>query len=416
MEDVKLPRIRARLKRSWGVCGPNGGPKRWPKSLNNSVLIKMPRDYTDPNAAVMYSPRSARVSHTMQKNKNNKASRSGRKSRKQKQRGAKTESFGGAPSAYNVVRVTGVPRMIAKPSADARITVKHQEYMATVNGSVTELTTLYEINPGLATNFPWLSGIAKNYETYCWKSLQFEYVPQVGTQTKGRVMMAADYDAADTAVSTYKRLGSMHGAVNGSIWSVVRLSCDSSDLKKMTQRYVRTGSVPSGKDIKTYDALSLMVNVGGTSDTAVYGDIRVSYVIELMTPQVESDDELLSSKLIANTNPTLAAPFSATVAVTGGLDIVPDSVAALKFGKVGEYLLSGYMSGTGMPGTHPTWTVTSGSGVVSNKTLTVNGAATEEMWDQYITVNTAPMLATFAAGAAALSGLTMRYAKYDTHL
>lgn len=377
----------------------------------------MPRDYTDPNLAFMYSPRSARVSHTMQKKKqNNKASRSGRKSRKQGNGTAKTESTGVVPAAYNVVRVTGVPRMVARPTSDARIVVKHQEYMVPVSGSVTELTTQYEINPGLVTSFPWLSGIAKNYESYSWKSLQFEYVPQVGTQTKGRIMMAADYDARDTVVSSYRRLGSMHGAVNGSIWSVVRLTCDASDLMKMKQRYVRTSAVPSGTDVKTYDALTLNVNVGGTVDTAIYGDIRVSYVIELITPQVESDEDYDYSKKISNLSATAAAPFGAGVSVTGGLDIDVESDTQLRFKKPGEYLIAGQMAGTGLPGTFPTWTGVLGNATLANKSQVTDGAAETSSWQQYLTVTAAPFVPIFATGAATLSGLTLRVSRYDTHL
>lgn len=401
----------------WGGRRPIfGGPKRWFNNLNSSVLTKMPRDYTDPNCLTMYSPRSARVSHTMQKKKNvKKVSRSGPKSRKQQS--ARTESRGGVPAAYNVVRVTGVPRMVTKPSNDARVVIKHQEYLTPVNGSTTELTTMYNINPGLDNIFPWLSGIARNYESYQWKSLQFEYVPQVGTQTKGRVMMAADYDARDAVVSTYRRLGSMHGAVTGSIWSVVRLACDSADLSKSKQYYVRSAAVPSGTDIKTYDTLSLMVNVGGTVDTAVYGDIRVSYVVELMTPQVQSDEEFDLSKKITNPSATAAAPFGAGVVVTGGLDIAPESTSQLRFDKIGEYLLSGNFTGTGVtPGAQPTWTTSSGAATILNEACTTDGGALNNVFDQTIRVTSAPWVAAINLLAATVTAVTLRFAKYDSHL
>ena len=292
----------------------------------------------------------------MQKSKKkNNASRSGQKPKKQNKNTSrpKTESTAGVPAAYNFLRVTGVPRMTQKPSADGRVIIRHQEYFAPVTGSVTEKTAQYSINPGLESTFPWLSGIARNYESYIWRSLIFEYVPQVGTQTKGRIMIAPDYDARDTAVTTYRRLGSMHGAVMGSIWSPVRLACDSADLHKAKQFYVRVSSPPSWTDVKTYDALTLIVNTGGTVDEATYGDIRVSYVIELITPQVLDDSEMLNSKSISNTAPGLATPFSATTVVAGGLDIAPSSTAQLKFNDVGEYLISGYMNGTSLEGFQP---------------------------------------------------------------
>lgn len=83
-------------------------------------------------------------------------------------------------------------------------TIRHRELIATVEGSTFEAYTK-EINPGLQSFTPWLSPIASNYESYKIKSMSFEFIPQVSTNTDGCIYMAIDYDAADkTAITTIK--------------------------------------------------------------------------------------------------------------------------------------------------------------------------------------------------------------------
>lgn len=418
MEDVKLPRRARLLLRAWGRSGPiNGGPKRWRYCLNNSVLTKMPRDYTDPNPLAMYSPRSARVSHTMQKRQKQKPSRSGVNSKSKKRNSVK--SVRGAPAAINLQTVTSLPAMVPKPRADALVTVRHQEYVASVNGSTTQSTVKLDINPGLSTTFPWLSNVARNYESYSWRSLSFEFIPEVGTQTKGRIMMVCDYDARDGVVSDFRRLGSMHGAVLGTIWSPLRLTCDKADLSKSKQYYVRNAAI-SSTDIKTYDTMSLQYNVGGTVDANVYGCIRATYTVDLMTPQVEDDAAYATSKKIENLdNPTVNVPFANAV-VTGGAPVEVDTSPTdsyIRFPSIGEWLLDATVLGVGLTSGYLATTVTSGAATDTGIDRVMDGLSSTLKSSQKLIVTAAPAIIKFTlAGATSVSAVKLLISQWDYHL
>lgn len=47
------------------------------------------------------------------------------------------------------------------------------------------------------TSFPWLSGIAQNFEYYHINSMNYEFVSNLPTTSKGLVYLAVDYNAAD---------------------------------------------------------------------------------------------------------------------------------------------------------------------------------------------------------------------------
>lgn len=377
----------------------------------------MPRDYTDPNLMRMYSPRSARVSHTMQrsKKKSNKVSRSGRKPRSNNN---KTMIVRGAPAAVNFQAVTSLPALMPKPKSDALITVRHQEYISNVLGSTTQNTTKIDVNPGLASTFPWLSNLARNYETYLWRSLTFEYLPEVGSQTKGRIMMVADYDARDGIVADYRRLGSMHGAAMGTIWSPLRLTCDKADLSKAKQFYVRSSSV-ANTDIKTYDSLSLQYNVGGTVDGAVYGCIRASYTVDLMTPQVEDDVAYATSKKIENTiSPTPDNPFAGAL-VTGGanLDVNTNEGDRITFPSTGEWLLSTLLIGTGLTSAYYATTVLSGAASDSGVYRVMDATSTHLSMVQKIMITSAPAILRFTIPAlTSLTAVKTDISQFDYHL
>lgn len=50
------------------------------------------------------------------------------------------------------------------------------------------------------STFPWLSSLAQNFEYYHFNNLNFEFVSNLPTTSKGLVYAAIDYNAADLPI------------------------------------------------------------------------------------------------------------------------------------------------------------------------------------------------------------------------
>lgn len=330
------------------------------------------------------------VSHTqyrMSSNRKAPKSRSAaRKQQKQQQQTRKKQP----PAAQRVMapvssrqQMRVAPALVtsSRPRSDGRITVSHRELVTEIKSFTDFTVESWNINPGLSATFPWLCGIARNYDCYQFRSLSFEFSTMKSTQSTGSVMMAVDYDAADANPATKQELLTFHNAVTGALWAPLHYVCDPLDLKKFgPQRFNRT-SLKSNTDVKTYDLGKLVVASNGCSaadNGTLLGELWVNYVVDLITPgSIEAgppDSLLVTSTNAGGAEPANPLPFVTTTVngvspikfVANGKFILPDE---------GEYLLDVIAKGTGITG-GPVWTY--GSGVTPNPvTATINAAATE---------------------------------------
>ncbi len=201
---------------------------------------------------------------------------------------------------------------------DARIRVKHREYIADVSGSVSFTDTQYPINPGMVKTFPWLASIAANYESYKFHDLRFEFETQKSTATNGSLMLGVDFDAADSAPADKVDLMSMHNAVRSAVWAECEYSASRQDLAKFgVQRYVRQANLGSNLDIKTYDVGTLNVATQGCADTTAIGELYVSYDVEFMTPQ-RSNNVAVSTQITGVSGTTGSSWLGTTPTSYGG--------------------------------------------------------------------------------------------------
>lgn len=166
------------------------------------------------------------------------------------------------------------------------------EYIADIAGSVTFATSQFSLNPGQATTFPWLSQEAKLFEKYKVLGLEFYYRPQVSAYATngqtGKVMLSFDYDASDPAPATKQQVEDTHPHADGMPYETVLLSVDSKESTRQDSFFVRSGGLPGGSDIKTYDFGNLSVSTIGNNSTANIGELRVRYAIALFDPVLEN--------------------------------------------------------------------------------------------------------------------------------
>lgn len=201
--------------------------------------------------------------------------------------------------------------------------------------------TSYAVNPGLNV-FPWLSQIAGNFRKYRFKQLIFTFKPSISTASTtgamGNIIMAMDYNAGSNKFATSQQMQEYAGSITAVPYKqiVCGIECDPKQLEILAS-YVRTGAVPAGQDVKTYDWGLFQIATDGIP-AAVFpagtllGKLYVYYDIELSIPQYW---EGLGYSIATDT-------FTGT---TGCTAILPFGTAPLKSG---QNTIGGTMTKTGV--------------------------------------------------------------------
>jgi hypothetical protein len=219
-------------------------------------------------------------------------------------------------SLVNKFRSSGdIPNMHANGQA---VVVRHREYVADVSSNINfTVNASYALNPGLASSFPWLSGIAQQYQEYSWKGIIYEFVSTSGdvvasTNTAlGTVMLATDYRATQSAFTNKLQLLNQYFSCDAkpSECFCHPIECNPKENPYNVQ-YVRGGAVPAGEDQKTYDLGVVYLATQGMQAASIdVGELWVSYEVELRKP-IPAD---ISNLYGLDASYTIAAPDATNV-------------------------------------------------------------------------------------------------------
>lgn len=186
----------------------------------------------------------------------------------------------------------GVPKLVGAGGAGT-IRVTHKEFVGSVtNGSTTgfALTTLsaatpgYDLNPACSNLFPWLSGIATNYERYRFISTNFRFVPSSPTTTAGRFYAAIDYDYDDLPAGSKSSLMTNSTAVEVPVWMEASLKALPAQLHRdQPYKYVSTNTRSNFVEPRTAYCGFLMCAFDTPTANLVY-DVWVDYTVEFQLP------------------------------------------------------------------------------------------------------------------------------------
>jgi hypothetical protein len=252
-----------------------------------------------------------------------------------------------APVAQSFMSQTG--RAIVGNSSGNTI-VSHSEYIADVTPTVaTYEVTSIPINPGISSTFRWLSTMAAAYEKYRFRSLVFEYRPSVGTATAGTVILSPDYDPTDPAPQTKQRAMAAQGTVRSAVWENSRLDIP---LDRMSlERYTRFQGDSSGEDLKLYDLMNL--HVATIAAASFMGEIHVTYTIELITPQHNTQED--SDAWVNTTGGSCVATAlfgtpGVWVGYGDGTVVQNVDVAQMRILRVGTYVANAIIVGSSLVG------------------------------------------------------------------
>jgi len=254
-----------------------------------------------------------------------------------------------APVAFSKRLTQFNPVVKSKPNGVRCI--KFKEYVQDIAGSVGFSTTAFACNPGLSNLFAWLSGQALFYQEYTVKNLRFTFETEKATTLSGKVMYAFLQDSSDPPPASKQEMLENLLKASGAIWEPFVLAISMANFPALGKsRFVRTGSLAANLDVKTYDIGQLIVATQGMADTSLVGELYIEYDIELRTP-LQSSAQLanaLSALLIGNGTVSNTSYLGTTPTITGGLDVTGSSGNTLVFNRVGQYLLSIFITGTGL--------------------------------------------------------------------
>lgn len=303
-----------------------------------------------------------------------------------------------APAAYGSARQSNFGRLKESP-------YHHREPILTINGSSASAVTTIRMNPGLSEFAPWLSRIASAYESYRVEKLFFEYVTRAGSTKTGRVVMAVDYDALDSAPTSFIQVSNYEDSVATSSWEHAVLRCSPNNLKKVVERYVRDEASVADQDLRLSDIGKFFVWTEGQDNTDAIADIYVNYHLVLRTPQLaESSTGVYGGAVTGSGTMTAANPLGTTATVDAqarGLSV--NAASAVTFKQVGTYWIYGYITGT---------VVTAVTGANVGCTLTgyqstVNAAGTNLARTYLCVVTTPGATVTFTATATTVTAFVV---------
>lgn len=245
--------------------------------------------------------------------------------------------------AYSVMRNSLLvpegmdPPNMHESSGDTIIT--HREYIRDIVSSATpgqfQLES-FDINPGLISTFPWLSGIASAYEEYEMLGLIFEFKTLSSdalnsTNTAlGYVAMATNYNAAsDAFLNKQSMLNTQYSNDTKPSCSALHpIECDPHKTPQY-QLYVRGAAVPAGQDQKTYDLGKFQIATGGMQAASVLvGELWATYQVRLRKPLFgpQLGVNLLSDHYY-NTGVSASAEFGTAMTLRSGSSIRGDLTA-----------------------------------------------------------------------------------------
>jgi hypothetical protein len=231
------------------------------------------------------------------------------------------------------------------------IVVRHREYLGEVRSSTAfSVQQSFPLNPGNASTFPWLSGIATRFQEFTIKGAVFHYIPTSGSAVSstnaalGSVMLQTSYRATDVPPSSKVEMLNEYcsNEVVPCDSMAHPIECDPKE-NPFNVMYIRSGAIPAGENLLMYDLGVTHLAVSGCQTTGnVIGDLWVTYEIELKKPLIASNvtyGTLSSGATLTGVGLTLPLPFG-TVArtLTGSLAAVTlNNTITIPKGSVGKY-------------------------------------------------------------------------------
>jgi len=180
-------------------------------------------------------------------------------------------------------------------SSDHTVRIRHREFLGDISGSTGFVLNGFALNPGLSRTFPWLSGVAENFQMYKLHGCLFEFVSTSATALNsvntalGTVVMATNYNARapDFVNKPEMEQYEFSCSTRPSCTLIHPIECKPS-LSNLERRLIRTGSLAANDDLLLYDIGNFQLATVGMQAESTIGELWVTYDVELYKPKIAS--------------------------------------------------------------------------------------------------------------------------------
>lgn len=176
----------------------------------------------------------------------------------------------GAPAAYGSIQGRNPVLPMGAITPRGCIVKNYELSKAFTAGTGAVDVQGFNINPGIATNFPWLSSIAQNYQKFRFLYLRYFYSASISTATPGKAFISLSYDAQDAPPTTLAQAMATDSASAGPAWfggavsgdkAFDRMSSDSNifvdlDVSRLGQPWYYTRNTVAGTQPSSGGALT----------------------------------------------------------------------------------------------------------------------------------------------------------------
>jgi hypothetical protein len=210
------------------------------------------------------------------------------------------------------------PQVPAMHSTDESVVFRHREYLGDVNATAAFSARYFPINPGMFNTFPYLAGIASNFQQYRFKGLVFEFkstsavaLSSATNTSMGSVMLAVQYDPNSTAFLNKEQLLNEMWATDGRPCDNLVLPVECSP--KLTGQNLYYTRSTAATDLRDTDLGTLCIATYGSQVTNNVGELWASYEVELLKPSaVDISGINIPSAYYKRSDQTSAAPLGVT--------------------------------------------------------------------------------------------------------
>jgi len=261
------------------------------------------------------------------------------------------------------------------------VVVSHKELIGPIKSSIAYRINSYDINPGYATCFSWLEGVAAHYEEYKFRSLNFTFHSACGSTTIGQMAMAFEFDPGDALPADFAELVGFRDMKFISPYeTAVTFTPDLRTGDRKPPRPVRNGGRPISEVMQTDLGRFYCATQGFAADAGIVGNLEVSYTVELLVQSLHPPISATASCVPENTS----APYNAAATLTTQ-SVMPLTISSTAAGSVIRFIenfegvLHMLVGGTGLtrePRTGPVDAFTNGTLGLIAGTSVVNAATT----------------------------------------
>jgi hypothetical protein len=224
--------------------------------------------------------------------------------------------------------LTQVPTLVS--SDGAAMVIRHREKIVNIQSSAGFQTIAVPLNPGLAASFPWLSGIAANFQEWRLNGMLVEYIstvaPYGGSDVNGSVVLSLRADDSLPAPTSLNMAENTDKSEPGRPLDNILMAVECAPgSRPVNVLQVRTGGLPSNQNIQFTDQGIVDISNSGQADANIeIGEVWFIYDVAFLKPipSAESGGGNLSDHFqlntISSTNNFGTTPVAVATNAIGG--------------------------------------------------------------------------------------------------